>query len=126
MSGFWVRGRTKPPAGKGVFVVQRLGWAVWGDEAGPGVNPDAGAEGTPLRCFRSWKAAEAYCRELETQARCELSPFRFHAGELELLTSMPEKEFCKALRRLGLTPPAGKSVDWRVWWDAVAADLTDA
>jgi len=133
MSGFWVRGPKKPPPGKGVFVVQRLSWNVGGDRAGPCFCNDEDDQGTPLRCFRSREEAEACCQELEQQARRELSPFQFHMGELELLTTLSEKEFRQALGKLGLTPPTGtafrtewRSIDWRVWWDAVAADLTDA
>src|SRR3954471_5820996 len=109
MSGFWVLGPKAPPADKGVYVVQRLSWNLGGDEAGPSFCRDEDDQGTPLRCFKSRKVAQAYCRELEAQARRELSPFQYHMGELELLTTMPEKDFRQALRRLGLKPPPAKS-----------------
>jgi hypothetical protein len=126
MSDFWVNGPRKPPPGKGAYIVQRLSWHVWGDESGPIFNKDEDDQGTPLRCFPDRKAAKACCRELETQARREVSPFQFHGGELELLTTLSKEEFRQAVRRLGLKPPDSKSSDWRPWWDAVAGGLTDA
>jgi hypothetical protein len=136
MSGsLWVNPPTKPSPGKGVFVVQRLSWTVMQDESGPVFYRNEGDQGTPLCCFRDRERAEAYCRELQRQARRELSPFRFiqELEFLEDLTSLSEKALCQGLRKLGLKPPTvrtfptkWKTINWWAWWDAVAGDLSDA
>ncbi len=115
-------------AGQKLYVVQRRSWrASW-----RGFFHGDDDSGQPVQAFADRAQAEAACEALERQARREFSPFRFLQGDLELAANGGEEAFLKALKRLGVKAPPKKALreelsedSWRLWWDAMAADLSD-
>jgi hypothetical protein len=110
------------------YVVQRLSWRVW-EHNGPVAERRDDDRGVPVRAFASRAAADRLCRHLSAEARREVAPFRFESGELELLTSLPEKAFLAKLKELGVPRPRkprkGDYIRWASWWDDVSGALTD-
>lgn len=118
----------------GIYLVQRMSWTVWDDDGRGQCTRHEEDQGVPVRAFRSEAAAQAYCAELEAEARRELNPFQFHHGEIGLLTADEDEDrFLEGVARLGLEAPTSERyhnennpdyVDYAVWWDAVQATLT--
>jgi hypothetical protein len=122
------RKRKVEPGKRKVYVVERLSWHFWCDDGNqPCCNSGEEQGGVPVEVFANQSRARALCKDLERQARAEVCPFQFHHAEPEMLSSKSEKEFHKAIRRIGLplpTAPEGGYVNWYHWWQGVEPTLT--
>jgi len=93
-------------------------------------NPDE--SGYPVRAFRDYGRAIAYCREQEAARRAATNPFRYGAN-MESRTSLDLGRLCDWLLDAGLTPPGPKWEEkperihaaWQRWWTKLREDLSE-
>lgn len=113
-----------------LYLVQRR---TWYGEYGVYDDPDCiEGGGVPVAMFATRKEAAARVRELEKQARREMSsPFLLLTAEVfDSELGFTDEEFCAAIRALGLKPPKEKKVrygscrPWAAWYDEIAETLT--
>ena len=129
-----------------VYLVQSRNWQENEfDEDGNFYENGGPGEGTPVKLFADYAAAEAFARRKELEVRDGTNPFRFSAfgrpesgypfrdngfeGRLGSATSMDEPVLRDWLLDAGLTPPPPatrkKPVDWAGWWDENVDEMSD-
>ncbi|MGL4550180.1 MAG: hypothetical protein ACRC33_03245 [Gemmataceae bacterium] len=120
-----------------LHVVQRRAWDVNRHDDEPNTyNGDDDPQGVPVAAFVKKADATKRAKELAAAARRETNPFQFEGGELDALSSLPEKSLLGRLTALGLVPPPAITGhpdrwrngrrDWITWYDGLASQLTDA
>lgn len=107
------------------YLVERAAYKAWEYQGKLHYAASEGDEGpsyVPVRAFADKRAAEAYRKELEAEARRDLCPALF-------VDALP-KDLAAKLKAAGVTPPKFTGPDYkhgdqfRKWWADHAADVT--
>jgi hypothetical protein len=112
-----------------VYVVLQVGWEYNDEDFYPVVQEEnEGAQGVPVKAFRSREAAEAYRQERERDARAGCNPFTYCSDE-EALYDLNEESLEQLRRDLSaevLPPTGGLWHQLGAWWDENGAALPQA